>query len=319
MNIIIFGGAGYVGSRLIRDIASQQKKIKNIRIVDNMFRERYVSLWDLPQNVNYEYVHADVRNEEEIKNVFNNMDAAIWLADITDAPTSFARKELTWETNHKAAVNIFKKATDAKIKKYIYTSTHSIYGTTKGVVKEDTALLNPASPYAESKLQAEKEIMQYSKEKNFNTTVLRLGTVFGYSIGMRFDTVVNKFCYQASMKMPLTVHQQALKEGRPYIHVKDVISAYQFILNNQEKTKNEIYNVAGQNANIQEVIDAIKKYIPDTEITLVPNPTLNQFSSYIDCSKIEKLGFKPQYNLDNGVMEMIEKFNTFHQRRNGKR
>ena len=160
--------------------------------------------------------------------------------------------------------------------------------------------------------------MQFSKENNCNTTVLRLGTVFGYAVGMRFDTVVNKFCYQASMNIPLTVHQQALKEGRPYIHVKDVSSAYQFVLENQGKTKNEVYNVAGQNANIQEVIDAIKRYIPDTKITLVPNPTLNQFSSYIDCSKIQSVGFKTQYSLDNGVMEMVEKFNIFHQRRNDK-
>jgi len=319
VNILIFGGAGYIGSKIIRDLAFYQQ-IKNgtIRIIDNMFRERYVSLWDLPKNGNYEYMHADVRNEEEVEEVFKNMDAVIWVADITDAPTSFARKELTWETNHEAAVNIFKKAMKAKIKKYIYTSTHSIYGTTKGIVKEDTVIFNPASPYAESKLKAEKEIMQFSKENNCNTTVLRLGTVFGYAVGMRFDTVVNKFCYQASMNIPLTVHQQALKEGRPYIHVKDVSSAYQFVLENQGKTKNEVYNVAGQNANIQEVIDAIKRYIPDTKITLVPNPTLNQFSSYIDCSKIQSVGFKTQYSLDNGVMEMVEKFNIFHQRRNDK-
>src|SRR3989344_36126 len=120
VNILIFGGAGYIGSKFIRDIASNPKMERGVvRIVDNMFRERYVSLWNLPPNKKYEYVHADVRNEEEIKDVFKDIDAVIWAADITDAPTSFARKDLTWETNYTAAVNVFKKSMEHNIKKYV--------------------------------------------------------------------------------------------------------------------------------------------------------------------------------------------------------
>ncbi|TMA04833.1 MAG: NAD-dependent epimerase/dehydratase family protein, partial [Methanobacteriota archaeon] len=102
MVVLVTGGTGYLGSQLIRDLPKMTAfKGETIRILDNQFRERYVSLWDLPKNVRYEFLEGDVRNGEAVAQALRDADVVFSLSDITNAPVSFERKELTWETNHK--------------------------------------------------------------------------------------------------------------------------------------------------------------------------------------------------------------------------
>jgi len=306
LTILVTGGCGYIGSKLIRDLASEEKLAgATIRVLDNMLRERYVSLMNLPAKGNYEFVEGDIRKEDDLKKAFQDVDMVIDLAGITNAPISFERKDLTFDVNVTGGQKVVDHAVKAGVKRFVYSSTASVYGPTKGVVDE-TAVCKPISPYGESKLQAERACLEASKT-GMNSTVLRLGTVYGYSIGMRFDTVVDRFVYLACSGAPLTVWESARSEKRPYLHLQDTCDALAHTLKRNDMN-DQIYNVVGENASIDRITSAIAKEVPGLNIIVTPTPNLNQVSYELDASKIARAGFHPRHDMEEGVKEMVARF-----------
>lgn len=307
MIVLVTGGAGYLGSQLIRDLPKTKAfRGATIRVLDNMMRERYVSLWNLPKGVRYEFLEGDVRKPDDVKQAVADAEVVFSLSDLTNAPMSFERKELTWETNHKGVLNLFEHALSAGVKKFVYTSTCSVYGPTQGVVNED-AECKPASPYGESKLTAERAMHAKAHEVGFDWTGLRLGTVYGWTIGMRFDTIINRFTYLAAQGRPLTVYDTAWKEKRPYVSAKDVVQAYKLAAT-KPKAKGHVFNVVHENANMETIIGAIKAVYPDIGVSTTKTPSLNQLSYEVDASRFRALGFRPTVGIVEGVREMAEKF-----------
>jgi len=242
----------------------------------------------------------------ELAQALRDVDVVFSLSDITNAPMSFERKELTWDTNHKGVLNLFDRAVQSGVRKFVYTSTCSVYGPTSGVVMED-AECKPASPYGESKLAAEREMHRRASAAGFDWTAIRLGTVYGWTIGMRFDTIVNRFTYLAAQGRPLTVYDTAWRERRPYLSAKDAMQAYR-IASSNPKAKGGVFNVVHENANMETIIGAIKKIYPRVAVTTTATPSLNQLSYEVDGSRFVSLGFQPKVGIVDGVREMAEKF-----------
>src|SRR6266705_3637859 len=307
MVVLVTGGCGYIGSKLIRDLASNRKFVgSTVRVIDNMMRERYIAIMDLPPDGRFEFIEGDIRKDDDLKRAFQDVDMVVDLAGITNAPLSFERKDLTFDVNVNGGRKVVDYALKASVKKLVYSSTASVYGPTTGVVNE-TYPCKPISPYGESKLQGEKACLNASEQTGLNATVLRLGTVFGYSIGMRFDTVVDRFTYLACIGMPLTVWESAQNEKRPYLHLQDSVDALTFALT-QPGLKGEIYNVIGENASINRITATIGREVPDMHLIITPTPNLNQVSYELDGSKIERTGFKPRHTLEEGVRDIVERF-----------
>jgi UDP-glucose 4-epimerase len=317
MVVLVTGGCGYIGSQLIRDLAADKKLAgSTIRVLDNMMRERFVSIMDLPSQGHFEFVEGDIRKEDDLARAFKDVDMVVDLAGITNAPLSFDRKDLTFDVNVNGGKKVVDKALKAGVQKFVYSSTASVYGPTKSVVDENYPC-KPISPYGESKLQAEKACLEATRLHGLDATVLRLGTVFGYSIGMRFDTVVDRFAYMASIGMPLTVWESAQNEKRPYLHVADSCDALTYALT-RPGLKGEIYNVIGENASMNRITSVIGKEVPDMRVTITPTPNLNQVSYELDGSKIERAGFHPRYTLEEGVKEIVDRFRTLTNNRGRK-
>jgi UDP-glucose 4-epimerase len=310
MVILVTGGCGYIGSRLIRALAADRKFAgSTIRVLDNMMRERYVAIMDLPLQGHFEFLEGDIRKDDDLEKAFKDVEMVIDLAGITNAPLSFERKDLTFDVNVNGGRKVVERALKAGVQKFVYSSTASVYGPTKGIVDENYPC-KPISPYGESKLQAEKACLEAAKLHGLDATVLRLGTVFGYSIGMRFDTVVDRFAYMASIGTPLTVWESAQNEKRPYLHIADSCDALVYALKRPD-LKGEVYNVIGENASMNRITSVIKQEVPDTHVTITPTPNLNQVSYELDGSKIQKIGFRPQHTLEEGVKEIVDRFKAF--------
>jgi UDP-glucose 4-epimerase len=306
MTILVTGGCGYLGAQLIREIIKSKKfEGETIRILDNMFRDRYVTLFDLPSKGKYEMVFGDIKDRARVRLAMKDVTHVFSLSDITNAPLSFERKELTYQTNYEGALNVYHEAVDQGVDRYVYTSTASVYGMTKDVVDE-TFECKPISPYGEYKLKAETEMQSLSKESGFDWSALRLGTVVGQTVGMRFDTVIDKFTFYASIGHPLTVWETALKEARPYAEVRDITRAYLFSVVNRNM-KGEVYNVVAENLNMQDVIDRIHKYFPNVKVTVSPAPDLNQVSYILSSKKFLSLGFDFRYTIDDGIKDLAKK------------
>lgn len=307
MVVLVTGGAGYLGSQWIREVP----KVKAfagmaVRVLDNMLRERYVSLWNLPAGVRYEFLEGDVRNPDDVRKALADVEAVFSLSDLTNAPLSFERKDLTWETNHKGVLNLFEQSVRKGVRKFVYTSTCSVYGPTSGVVTED-AECKPASPYGESKLAAEREMQRRASEVGFDWTALRLGTVYGWTIGMRFDTIINRFTYLAAQGRPLTVYDTAWREKRPYVSAKDAMQAYR-IAATHPKARGGVFNVVHENANMETIVGAIRSVYPEVEVTTTKTPSLNQLSYEVDGSQFGALGFGPKMGILEGVRDLASKF-----------
>ncbi|WP_372480344.1 NAD-dependent epimerase/dehydratase family protein [Halomicrobium sp. HM KBTZ05] len=308
MTVLVTGGLGYIGSRLIREIPDHPAfSGEEIRIMDNFRQPRFHALWDLPSYADYDFVEGDIRNAEDRAAALDGVDTVFHLAAITNAPETFDIPEKTWEVNHEAAVDLFEDAREAGVDEFVNAVTCSVYGTTEEKIEEGFDC-EPESPYGEAKLAAEQEMFDlYDGEMGL--TGLRLGTVYGWTTGMRFDTVVDKFALLAAMGEPLTVYEGAEDQKRPYLHVQDSVRSMLFAAENLGD--GEAYNVVGQNGRLQDVVDAIENHFPNVEIGYTEAEQLNQLSYIVSDEKIRSEGFETAYTLDQGVEELSDKFRAF--------
>ncbi len=305
MKILITGALGHIGSKLIRDYAARED-VEEIRILDNLSTQRYCSLFNLPENVKYTFIEGDILKEEDLTKAMAGIDVVIHLAAITDAPSTLNNREATFQTNLEGTEKVLNAAVKAGVKKFLFPSTTSVYGEAEGLVDENYDNYKPSSPYAEAKFAAEKMVQKFGKEGKLNTYVLRLGTIFGTSVGMRFHTAVNKFCYLAALNKPLTVWENALDQKRPYLGLNDAIRAFQFVEKNGKS--GELYNVLTENYTVRDIIEAIKNFLPETKIGLTKSPILNQKSYFVSDKKFRELGFLPQDKVKECIGETLKLF-----------
>jgi len=308
MTVLVTGGLGYLGSRLIREIPDHPAfSEEKIRIMDNFRQPRFHAMYDLPSYANYDFVEGDIRDADDRAEALDGVDTVFHLAAITNAPETFDIPEKTWEVNHEAAVELYQDARESGVSEFVNAVTCSVYGTTEQKIEEDFDC-EPESPYGEAKLAAEQEMFdRYTGEMNL--TGLRLGTVYGWTTGMRFDTVVDKFALLAAKGEPLTVYRGAEEQQRPYLHVQDSVRSMLFAAENLGD--GEAYNVVGQNGRLQDVVDAIEKHFPNVEIGYTEAEQLNQLSYIVSDEKIRSEGFETCYTLDQGIEELADKFRAF--------
>jgi nucleoside-diphosphate-sugar epimerase len=314
MKIVITGALGHIGSRLIHDLPTDFEEAE-IVLLDNLSSQRYCSLFNLPPRHHYRFIEADVL-DADLNDIFSDADVVIHLAAITNAAGSFEIKDQVETVNYIGTKKVA-NACVATGSALVFLSTTSIYGTQKETVDENCTAsdLKPQSPYAESKLKAEQYLQILGSEDGLRFIVCRFGTIFGAAIGMRFHTAINKFCWQASNGLPITVWRTALDQKRPYLHLIDAINAIQFILN-KNLFDNQIYNVLTLNASVRQITDIINRYVHDINIQFVDTAIMNQLSYNVLNDKFREQGFIFQGNLEKGISEILDLLQGLHYRAN---
>jgi UDP-glucose 4-epimerase len=304
MKFIITGALGHIGSFIIRDIANQHPN-SEIILIDNMMTQRYCSLFNLPKNIKYKFIEADILNFDFNK-LLNDADILIHLAAITDAAGSFDRAEELENNNFNATKKVAIACTQTRARLITLSST-SVYGTQKLLVSENCTEeeLKPQSPYAKTKLKEEEFVINLCQNQGLKAIVCRFGTIFGPSIGMRFHTAVNKFCWQAVMDIPLSVWSTAFEQKRPYLDLKDASNAFAHIIKNNIFDGN-IYNVLTLNATVKEIVEIIQLKYPNLKINFVDNQIMNQLSYEVSNLKFTNTGYVFNGNLKNSIFETID-------------
>lgn len=302
--IIVTGALGHIGSHLIRSLPSAFPD-STIICIDNMLCQRYCSLFNLPANGKYRFIEGDILTAD-LDSIFSGAQVVIHLAAITDAANSFSNEEVVNKTNYEGT----KRIADACMKNtvpLIFLSTTSVYGTQKEIVDEFCSKeeLAPQSPYATSKLKSENFLLQLKKDRDFPFVICRFGTIYGTSIGMRFHTAVNKFCWQAVNGQPITVWKTALNQKRPYLHLDDASNAITHIIQ-KNLFNGDVYNVLTSNSTVQDIIDVIKKKIPTLSIQLTDNQIMNQLSYNVSNDRFKKTGFTYHGSLKSGIDGTLE-------------
>jgi nucleoside-diphosphate-sugar epimerase len=297
MNILVTGGAGYIGSRLIPVLL---EKDYNVTVIDNFIYNQN-SLLDVCHHENLSIINADARNEKVISSALKNTDFILPLACIVGAPACDKNPVGAQTINYDAIKMILKLRKENQ--GIIFPTTNSGYGIgQEGIHCTEKTPLNPISLYGRLKVQIEKEIL-----KSGNSITLRLATVFGISPRMRLDLLVNDFTYRALFDRAIVLFQAHFK--RNYIYVGDVAKAFIHSIENFENMKNEPYNVGLSDANLSklELCEEIKKQIPDfyfVESKIGEDPDKRNY--IVSNEKIEATGYKPDCSLQKGIRELIK-------------
>lgn len=303
MKIVVTGAIGHIGSYVIRDLVIQFPGAE-IVMIDNMMTQRFPSLFNLPVLGQYRFMDADVTTMD-LSPVLKDAHVVIHLAAITDAAGSFDRAAQVEANNYQSTVKVANACLEAGVRLIALSST-SVYGTQNEVVAEDCTPeeLKPQSPYAVTKLKEEGLITQLCAEKGLKAISCRFGTIFGASPGMRFHTAVNKFCWQAAMGLPITVWSTAYDQKRPYLDLFDASRAIAFIIR-KDLFDGRIYNVLTHNATVRQVVDTIREFVPDLQVTFVDNKIMNQLSYEVSCERFLSEGFVFAGELRRGIGETI--------------
>jgi len=296
-NILVTGGAGYLGSTMVPDLLAAGHKVT---VLDN-FLFKQASLNQVCHHPNFSVVKGDIRIEKVIAPLMKKADVIIPLAALVGAPLCTLDPVGATTVNHDAITLMLKHLSKQQI--VLMPTTNSAYGTgdANNHCTEDSPL-RPISQYAIEKVAIEKELMQHPNAISF-----RLATVFGMSPRMRTDLLVNDFTYRAVVDRFVVLFESHFK--RNYIHVRDVSRAFQHGLNNFEKMKNQIYNVGLSDANVskKELCEHIQKQVPDFVFIEAPvGKDPDQRNYIVSNAKIEGTGYKPSMTLDMGIGELIK-------------
>lgn len=299
MKIIVTGALGHIGSRLIRELPEHFPEAE-IVMLDDLSTQRYCSLFDLPSSGRYRFLADDVL-KADLRPVVAGAAVVVHLAAITNATGSFEIKDDVERVNLAGTERVAHACLETGCP-LIFPSTTSVYGTQEGIVDEDCPLeeLRPQSPYAESKLAAERVLEALGATEGLRFVTCRFGTIFGASIGMRFHTAVNKFCWQAVMGEPLTVWRTALHQQRPYLDLGDAVEAVAFVIRRAMYDR-RIYNVVTTNASVHDVITVISRFVPDVTITHVDTRIMNQLSYQVSSERFRGAGFEFKGDLEEAI------------------
>jgi len=303
MRIVVTGALGHIGSQLIRELPLALPGAE-ILMLDDLSTQRYCSLFDLPPEGRYRFLEADVLTAN-LSSIFSGADVVVHLAAITNATASFEIKDKVEEVNFAGTERVARACLEAGCA-LIFPSTTSVYGTQAEIVDENCPItdLKPQSPYAESKLKAERLLQTLGEREGLRFIICRFGTIFGTSTGMRFHTAINKFCWQALMGQPITVWKTALNQNRPYLDLSDAIGALKFIIT-KNLYDNGLYNVVTVNTSVKEIVDIISLSIPDLEINYVDSEIMNQLSYHVSSRLFTNLGFDFKGDLQQGINETL--------------
>ena len=301
--ILVTGGAGYIGSVLSKKLLEKGYKV---RVFDRLFFGKK-PIEDLLKDKDFELIKGDITNLDSFPRLLNEVDAVIHLAALSNDPSCDLDQKDTWNVNYEATKELAELCKKNGIKRFVYSSSCSIYGIGISEKLTEESIKKPVSIYAETKLKSEEALLEMM-DGDFAPCFLRNATVFGLSPRMRFDLAINTMTMYAVAKKRIFILGGG-KQWRPLVHVDDVSDAFIKALEAPiEKINGHAFNVGsnGLNFQMETLAKLVKKCLPETELDIVDeDPDKRSYNVCFD--KISKvLGFKTKKTAEDGIKEIAE-------------
>lgn len=300
-NVLVIGGAGYIGSVLVRRLISAGLKVRVMDIL--LYGDD--SIKGLYNNKNFEFMRGDCRNMQDVICALKGMDAVVHLGEIVGDPACSLSPDFTIEVNFMATKTLAEACSYCGVNRFVFSSSCSVYGVSNNELDEGSEL-NPVSLYARCKVESENAILSI-KDDYFSPVVLRLATVYGFSYRPRFDLVINLLTAKAVREKKINIFGG--EQWRPFVCVNDVSEAILCALKADDRiVTRQIFNVGSNNQNykIKELGDLIKKAMPDVSIE-IKKDAVDKRNYKVRFDKLNKiLGFNCKRDALEEIMAMKE-------------
>jgi nucleoside-diphosphate-sugar epimerase len=304
MKILIAGGAGYIGSKLVPHLLERGYEID---VIDLFWFGDF-----LPEKVKRIKKGLFDLRQEEVK----EYEQVIFLAGLSNDPMAEYSPHLNFIHNAAAPAYLAYIAKQSGVKRFIYASSCSVYGYTENELYDETSPAVSNYPYGISKLQGEQAAIQMQDEY-FSVICLRQGTVSGYSPRMRLDLIVNTMFKSAMLDGVITVNNPAI--WRPILSINDALTAYTRAIEANQSISG-IFNVSSGNYTVGEVADIVKSSLLeklDKKVDLNIHHKQDYRNYKVTIEKaITTLSFKPRYDIDKIIQDLVDNYDLFKDLKN---
>lgn len=269
MNVLITGGAGYVGTKLVKQLVKDDS-IKKIIVYDNLSKGHYNFFLGTPLQGSAEIVtvQGDVLDTRQLKKLMRDADVVVHLAAVVTTPFANTDPHFYEQVNHWGTAEVVYAAEASDVQKFVYLSSTSVYGASDEMANEST-IPSPSTFYGISKLRGEEHVNRLAEKKNAIT--IRGGNVYGYSKSMRFDAVINRFMFDANFTNRIQIFGTG-KQSRAFIHVDHLVDSLSRTIT--QGVDSGTYNLVDKNLQILDILDVMKEIYPNLEF-LFSNQHMN--------------------------------------------
>lgn len=298
MNVLVTGGAGFIGSHLVEELVKKKYKVL---VLDNLSTGNIKNLKKVKNKI--KFVKFDLLKNKNLSKLLSNIEYVFHLAALSKVGESFKNSQIYYKTNVVGTQNLLNSINKKKIKKLIYSASASCYGNPKEIPTSENAKINTLSPYALTKWMSEKMIMEYAEIYKFPAISLRFFNVYGprSTVSSAYSSVISVFLKQKLSNKSLTIVGDGL-QSRSFIYVSDVVNS--IIKAARSNIKNEIFNVGSQKSvkiiEIAKLLKGKKFYIPKR----LGDPRRSH-SNIIKIKK--KLNWKPHISIKKGIKILLKK------------
>jgi UDP-glucose 4-epimerase len=306
LQVLVTGGAGFIGSHLVDRLVNCGYRVK---VLDNLSTGRLDNIRDHLVTGRVEFVEGDVRDTSIVEHCVKDIDMAFHLAAITSVPFSMKNPDVTFDVNVRGTMNLLRFCSKVGVRKFVFVSSCAVYGEPKFLPVTEKHPTNPISPYAESKLAAEKFCLGFHERQLLPAVILRLFNVYGLRQGTsEYCGVITRFIDRSKHKLPLVVYGDG-GQSRDFVCVCDVVEAIVRSVE-RKKAEGEIFNVGfGKPVSINELA---KTFLEVAELDLgISNEAARAGDvnrSFADISKAEAfLGYNPKVGLREGLRDLLFK------------
>lgn len=304
MNVLVTGGAGYLGTELIRQLA-KNPSVDKIKIYDNLSRDNYALFtghkYDRHENISF--IHGELLDSRKLRKALEDVDVVYHLAAKVTTPFANTDPHFFEQVNHWGTAELIYAVEESNVQHFVYSSSIGVYGSSNKEVDEETEP-NPKTFYAISKFRGEEHVSRL--QNKMKTHIIRCGNIYGYSRSMRFDSVINKFVFESNFNNRISIHGDG-KQNRAFVHVDHVADVFNQLLINE--VPSGIYNLVEKNISILDIVDVMKEVNPDLEFIFInQHLKLRNIKVSTRLKLSEYLDVKQNYSFKDQVIAFHDKF-----------